>query len=188
LQEQFEKYSYTKMESMPEIDRVIALCRTRWLVPILAQMAEGGGARFVVLANRLKAPRDSLTRALAEAQASGWIMRIPGHGHPLRPEYILTSAGRDAAVLAVILRDWLKTRDLAHADLTRWGLPILRLLSDGPSRFNALGRALAPATPRALTIALDALVAQGLVKRHVLDKRPPATCYQLADAGSPWRV
>lgn len=171
---------------MPEIDRVIALCRTRWLVPILAYMAESGGARFVVLANRLKAPRDSLTRALAEAQATGWIMRNPGHGHPLRPEYVLTSVGQDVAAVAIILRDWMRMRDLAHADLTRWGLPILRLLSDGPSRFNALGRALAPASPRALTIALDAVVALGLVTRQVLDTRPPATCYQLADDGSPW--
>src|SRR3546814_8449157 len=75
----------------------------RWLVPLLAVLASRKGARVVELIHRLGLSRDSLTRTLQAAAALGWVRRNPGHGHPLRPEYILTEAGSAAAARATII-------------------------------------------------------------------------------------
>ena len=60
---------------------------------MLAELERQRGARFVALANRLGVSRDSLTRTLGALIDAGFVARNPGHGHPLRPEYILTKRG-----------------------------------------------------------------------------------------------
>src|SRR3546814_10066312 len=82
---------------------LVQLSGHRWLVPLLADLASRKGARFVELIHRLGLSRDSLTRTLQAAAALGWVRRNPGHGHPLRPEYILTEAGSAAAARATII-------------------------------------------------------------------------------------
>src|SRR3546814_8782260 len=82
---------------------LVQLSVHRWLVPLLADLASRKGARFVELIHRHGLSRDSLTRTLQAAAALGWVRRHPGHGHPLRPEYILTEAGSAAAARAPII-------------------------------------------------------------------------------------
>ncbi|WP_409574800.1 winged helix-turn-helix transcriptional regulator [Sphingopyxis sp. PET50] len=53
----------------------------------------------------------------------------------------------------------------------------------GHDRFNALSRLLAPATPRALSQGLTALGRHGLVRREVIDTRPPSSLYGLTGNG-----
>ncbi|WP_428684384.1 winged helix-turn-helix transcriptional regulator [Sphingopyxis sp.] len=155
----------------------------RWLVPLLADLAAHKGARFVELLHRLALPRDSLSRTLDAAAATGWVRRNPGHGHPLRPEYILTDKGETAAARAATIAEAQKAVGLTPGAATRWSLPLVAGIGAGHDRFNALSRLLAPATPRALSQGLTALGKHGLVTREILDTRPPASRYDLTGNG-----
>lgn len=162
---------------------LIKLGSHRWLVPLLADLAAHKGARFVELIHRLGLSRDSCARTLEAATAIGWVRRNPGHGHPLRPEYILTEAGVVAAARAAPIAEAQQEVGLAPGAATRWGLPLVAGIGAGHDRFNALSRLLAPATPRALSQGLTALGKHGLVKREVIDTRPPASRYGLTGDG-----
>ena len=167
--------SSSKSDPPPPDPVLVQLGSHRWLVPLLADLAGHKGARFVELVHRLGLSRDSLTRTLEAAQAIGWVRRNPGHGHPLRPEYILTESGQAAAARAATIAD--------AQGATRWGLPLVVGIGAGHDRFNALSRLLAPATPRALSQGLTALGHHGLVMREVIDMRPPASRYELTGSG-----
>ena len=104
-------------------------------------------------------------------------MRNPGYGHPSRPEYVLTGKGRRLAPACARLLQELRRRGVQDVVLKKWSLPILAAL-DGEARFGELRRAVG-ATPRALTLALKALVARGLVERRVHAGFPPSTTYRL---------
>jgi DNA-binding HxlR family transcriptional regulator len=166
------------------LDPVLAqLGSHRWLVPLLADLAALKGARFVELIHRLELSRDSLTRTLDAAAVIGWVQRNPGHGHPLRPESILTEAGKAAAARAATISAAQRAIGLSPGATTRWSLPLVAGIGAGHDRFNALSRLLAPATPRALSQGLTALGTHGLVMREVLDLRPPASRYDLTKSG-----
>lgn len=162
---------------------LVQLGSHRWLVPLLADLAAHKGARFVELLYRLELPRDSCKRTLDAAAAIGWVQRNPGHGHPLRPEYILTEAGKVAAARAATIAEAQQEIGLPPGAATRWGLPLVVGIGMGHDRFNALSRLLAPATPRALSQGLTALGNHGLVVREVLDARPPSSRYDLTGSG-----
>ncbi len=162
---------------------LIQLGSHRWLVPLLADLAAHRGARFVELIHRLGLPRDSLMRTLDAAATIGWVQRNPGHGHPLRPEYILTEAGKAAAARAATIAAAQTAISLSPGTTTRWTLPLVAGIGAGHDRFNALSRLLAPATPRALSQGLSALGERGLVRREVIDMRPPTSRYDLTQSG-----
>lgn len=162
---------------------LIALGSHRWLVPLLADLAGHKGARFVELIHRLGLSRDSCTRTLEAAARIGWVQRNPGHGHPLRPEHILTEAGAAAAARAATIAEAQAAIGLPPGSTTRWGLPLVVGIGGGHDRFNALSRLLVPATPRALSQGLTALGSHGLVRREVIDTRPPASRYDLTASG-----
>lgn len=155
----------------------------RWLVVLLADLAAHKGARFVELVHRLALSRDSLSRTLDAAATMGWVQRNPGHGHPLRPEYILTENGAVAAARAATIAEAQRAIGLPPGATTRWGLPLVAGIGAGHDRFNALSRLLVPATPRALSQGLTALGRHGLVAREILDTRPPASRYALTGSG-----
>jgi DNA-binding HxlR family transcriptional regulator len=171
------------MLSTIEPDFVSQLAAQRWLLPVLAQFHQRGGARFAELRGAIGLPRDSLARTLDSAKEMGWIAPNPGHGHPLRPEYVLTETGRAAATIAAGLYARLQALGLAAPDLTRWSLPVLRALAGGNERFNQLERALHPATPRALSQTLHVLVANDLVGREIAGDFPPSSRYRLTERG-----
>lgn len=161
----------------------MALGRNRWLTPLLAELAAQRGARFVELIHRLALPRDSLARTLESACACGWVMRNPGHGHPLRPEYLLTPEGARLAAGAQAIARAQVQLGLASGALTRWGLPLIRVIGPTEARFNALTKTLSPATPRAISQGLQTLAANDLVVRDVRDARPPVSTYRLTPSG-----
>lgn len=171
------------MSSTLSPEEIALLGQSRWAVPLLADLAGHGGARFVELLGRLGLARDSLARTLDWARARGWIMPNPGHGHPLRPEYVLTPAGARMAGAAAAIARAQSSIGLAPGDLTRWGLPLVCSIDRGHDRFNALLRALAPASPRALSQGLERLGDRGLVVRELVDARPPASLYRLTETG-----
>ena len=164
-----------------ELDLLQRLTAGRWLMPILGELGRGADARFGVLVRRLDISRSRLAASLDRLEAEGWIRRNPGHGHPLRPEYLLTTEGRLAARSALEILSCLDAQALAPAALGRWGLPILRALMGGSDRFGDLQKCLAPATPRALSMALDQLEAIRLVARRSRPARHPR--YELTARG-----
>jgi DNA-binding HxlR family transcriptional regulator len=156
---------------------MLTLSRHRWALPIVAQLADTGGSRFVPLANHLGLSRDGLRQTLDALIEAGLVMRNPGYGHPSRPEYILTDRGRRLAPACAGVLNELRQRKIEGVVLKKWSMPILAAL-DGESRYAELRRAVG-ATPRALTLALKELVARGIVERRVHQSFPPSTTYRL---------
>ncbi|TXH56811.1 MAG: hypothetical protein E6Q93_13880 [Burkholderiaceae bacterium] len=176
-------YTTLDMQSTLTLIDLVDLGRSRWAVPLLADLAANRGARFVELLNRLALPRDSLVRTLNGLVALGWVMRNPGHGHPLRPEYLLTPEGARVAAGATAIAATQAQLGLAPGSLTRWGMPLVRTIGSSQARFNELARTLTAATPRAISQGLQALATYDLVARQVLDSYPPATLYRLTPSG-----
>jgi DNA-binding HxlR family transcriptional regulator len=160
------------------VSTLVVLCHHRWSLPVVAEIARTSGSRFATLSGRLGVTGESLRRTLAYLHDEGVVERNPGYGHPLRPEYVLTRRGRIVAPHARRLLEALA----GHEDvgLKKWSLPVLAQL-DGPRRFSEL-RAALPATPRALTLALKELQADGLVRRRVTDEYPPQVRYEATRA------
>ena len=160
------------------MSNLVALCHHRWSLPVLAEIERTGGSRFATLTAQLGVTGESLRRTLAYLQGEGLLERNPGYGHPLRPEYVLTPAGRRVAPGARQILEALVGREAVG--LKKWSLPVLAALVE-PRRFSEL-RAELPVTPRGLTLALKDLEGAGLVRRTVTDDRPPQTRYRAAPA------
>jgi DNA-binding HxlR family transcriptional regulator len=111
------------------------------------------------------------------------VIRNPGYGHPLRPEYVLTASGRRVAPACAEVVDALARLDFADAGLKKWSIPVLLALAD-ERRFNDLREVLS-ISPRALTLALKELADAGLVERRVHTGFPPSTSYRATARARP---
>lgn len=158
------------------------LSQSRWLMPILAAM-DGGGARFAALAAQLGISRSALSAALTELQQQHWIVRNSGHGHPLRPEYLVSDAGAPIAAWCAQVMVQRRSLGLEPGDLTRWSLPLIGRLDRDWTRFSTLRDGLQPVTPRALSLTLKQMVAVDLVQRRLEDGFPPHPLYGLTPRG-----
>jgi DNA-binding HxlR family transcriptional regulator len=154
----------------------------RWALPVIRELHETGGCKFVTLVHALGLSRETLRHTLESLIEGGLVRRNPGYGHPMRPEYLLTARGRKLAPAAGRLLAELERRGKVELGLKKWSLPVLVAL-EKESRFGELKSSLAPVTPRALTLALKALVRAGLVERRIHDAFPPATSYRLTGPG-----
>lgn len=155
----------------------------RWLAPILAHVAEQGGSRFAVMLVQVGLSRSALAASLAQLQEAGWLMRNPGHGHPLRPEYVLTDAGIPVAAFCRRLMAQRERLGLEPGQMSRWSLPIVAQLDPDPARFTELRAALAPVTPRALSLTLKQMLSVDLVDRALEASFPPVPIYGLTPRG-----
>lgn len=176
-------YIRYKIMSTPSLDDLIALGKQRWMAAMLAYIAAHRGARFVEMINRLALPRDTLVRTLEAAQLLGWVIRNPGHGHPLRPEYILTDEGSRLAMIAQRQISAQANIEIAPGAITRWGIPIIHIVDAGHQRFNEISRMLESASPRALSQGLRALMNNDLLARALVDEYPPISLYSLTANG-----
>ena len=162
---------------------LVRLCASRWFIPVLAAMDEAGGARFGVLVRKLETSRSVLSRCLDDLERQGWIGRNPGHGHPLRHEYLLTEAGRPLAAWSHRVMKERRKLGLGNPDLGRWSLPLLLRLDHGWKRFSALEAELDPISPRSLSLALKQSMESRLVTRRLEDRFPPLPLYGLTKRG-----
>jgi DNA-binding HxlR family transcriptional regulator len=160
------------------------LLHHRWSAPVLAELHRRRGARFVALERQLGISRESLRTTLAALLDSGLVLRNPGYGHPLRPEYLLTDEGARLAPTLDRLLAVLADVGAERVGLKKWSMPVVGALANGPRRFSELRDDLMDVTPRALVLALKDLEAAGLVARRVTSDYPPATVYRLTAAGS----
>ncbi len=134
---------------------LIELCHHRWILPILAELhKQNGGSKFVTLINRLELSRDSLSRTLQIMQNLQLIERNTVYAHPLRPEYILTTTGKNLAPHAHTLLQQLEPK--TETLLKKWALPTIQALQNH-NRFSRLLEVLPNITSRALILTLDDL-------------------------------
>jgi DNA-binding HxlR family transcriptional regulator len=155
----------------------------RWLVPLMAHVGAEEGSRFAVMLARIGLSRSVLAASLEQLQEAGWLRRNPGHGHPLRPEYILTAAGAPVAAFCAKVMAQREKLGLEPGQMPRWSLPLISRLGRAPARFSALRAALAPVTPRALSLTLKQMLSTDLVDRALEDEFPPTAIYGLTGRG-----
>ncbi|MER3555280.1 MAG: hypothetical protein C4331_13300 [Meiothermus sp.] len=163
---------------------LVRLCHHRWAIPILAELHRTDGAKFVTLVNRLGLSRDALSRTLETLMVQGWVVKNPGYGHPLRPEYVLTPAGMLLGDGALGVFRVLQESGLEEPGLRKWTLPVIYALACGAERFSEL-LSLEGITGRALTLTLKDLEDSGLVLREVRPTRPPTSVYRLRGEAKP---
>lgn len=161
---------------------LVELFHHRWAVPLLAELAvRGGGGRVTVLTRALGASRGGVRQAITSLTEMGFVDRNRGHGHPLRPEYVLTDRGRIVAAETVrivgLTRDW-SIQDLAFR---KWPLPVVHAMGETGARFSRLRGRLPGVTDRALSNALQALGTIRLADRIVQPSRPPRVRYLPTD-------
>lgn len=155
----------------------------RWLVPLMAHVGRFEGARFAEMLGSLGPSRSALAASLDQLQQAGWLRRNPGHGHPLRPEYVLTGAGEAVAAFAMKVMAERERLGLEPGQLPRWSLPLIARLGHDRARFSALRIALRPVTPRALSLTLKQMLSVDLVDRALEDEFPPIAIYGLTGRG-----
>jgi DNA-binding HxlR family transcriptional regulator len=150
------------------------------MLPVLAEIQRGRGSKFVTLVHRTGASRKVITDTLAALVRLGLVMRNPGYGHPLRPEFLLTTRAMQSGPALLALYDLLTVHALRDTALKKWSLPVLFKASQesGGARFSTIRSELPTITDRALTLALKDLQRAGLIARLVLDSYPPTTLYQ----------
>jgi DNA-binding HxlR family transcriptional regulator len=171
---------------------LLELVKLRWSIPILALLMEGttgvpgvrgGGAKFITLVNQSGIPPASLRRTLTALIEQGWIMRNPGHGHPLRPEYVLDRGGLALARTCQRLMQEIGSQEVADAALRKWSLPIALVLTPASRHFQEIRRVLRGITPRALAQNLKIMEAANLIDRSVAADYPPRPVYSLSAQG-----
>jgi DNA-binding HxlR family transcriptional regulator len=164
--------------------RLAGLSHHRFALAALAELHAGRGAKVVTLVRRLGASREAVRRTLSALSRRGLVRRNPGYGHPMRPEWILTSAGlRVAPACAALLRG-LREAGASEVARRKWALPVLHALLAGEARFSRLRRALGGVTDRALAATLRDLEDAGVVSRRVVEDRPPRVLYAPAQGVS----
>src|SRR5690348_4411630 len=108
----------------------------RWLIPLMAHLGAAEGSRFAAMLAQVSLSRSALAASLEQLREAGWIIRNPGHGHPLRPEYVLTEAGIPIAAFAQRMMETRGKLGLEPGQLSRWSLPVAARLSGGNERFT----------------------------------------------------
>ncbi len=158
----------------------------RWGVPILSEIYVRDGARFITLLNGLGISRSVLSSTLGKLIQGGFLIRNPGYGHPLRPEYLLTEKGKKIAPFCQEIMTLVKENKADRLIHSRWAFRILLLLTQKEIRFSGLKSRLAPITPRALSEELKLLKTEGYITRKVIDDYPPTSLYELTSKSAPF--
>jgi DNA-binding HxlR family transcriptional regulator len=159
-------------------DFLIELFHNRFAVPILGELSvRGGGGRVVELASALGASRGGVAGALRSLTDRGLLTRNVGHGHPLRPEYLLTSAGEAVATEAGRIVTLVGRWAIQDHAFRKWSLPVAYGLGEQGARFSELRSRLPGITDRALSDALRTLVTARLTIRSVEPSHPPRVLY-----------
>lgn len=163
--------------------RLVQLFHRRWTVPALAALSRTGGAKFVTLLGATGASPGALRATLDELIARGWVRRNEGYGHPLRPEYLLTTTGERAARRCAALERTLARLGVSELARRKWSMPVLHVAGPRPARFSTLAARLTGVTDRALSLALRGLGESELIERRLVDAHPPGAVYVATPRG-----
>lgn len=155
------------------------LFRYKWIIPTLAEMHPGGGAKFITIINRFGMSRSMLTSTLAHLMDFGFVEKNSRYGHPMRPEYVLTAAGAKVSPFCYEFMSLLRKKNMPHLLQNRWACPIIFHTGNKECRFNEYKRILRPITSKALSESLDFLLKKGSIKKDIIIATPPAPIYTL---------
>jgi DNA-binding HxlR family transcriptional regulator len=156
------------------------LFHRKWSIPILAELKRQGGSKFVTLQNRLEISPTALRQTLDHLIERNVVVRNPGYGHPMRPEYVLTSEGQPVAAKCRDLIDAVDDHRVIRVLLMKWSLPTLLAIAAGTLRFSDLRASVSSVTARALALFLKEAQAAGVVNRELTDGYPPTTEYRIS--------
>ena len=162
-----------------DMERLIALSHHRWNIPVLAELQRGNGAKHITLLKRLQPGRASLSASLKHLLRLGLVRRNKGFGHPMRPEYLLTSAGKTISEECLELVRLVRKRGEEKIAFSKWSLPLVAVIGGQTLRFNAISNRLDTASPRAITLALKATHHRRWVDRIIVSEYPLAAGYRL---------
>ena len=146
-----------------KLEFLINVVHYRWALPILCELHRSDGCKFVTLVERLKISKDALSRTLNGLIEQDLAMRNPGYGHPLRPEYMLSTKGQHIGQAVFELVQTLERLEVTEIGLRKWSLPIVLVLEDQP-RFTDILEQLPGLTTRALALGLGQLSQANLLE------------------------
>ncbi|SDR23436.1 winged helix-turn-helix transcriptional regulator [Pseudovibrio sp. Tun.PSC04-5.I4] len=166
-----------------DISKLVKLTSRAWSLNILALLHSGVPGRQAPLLAASGASRTSFNASLEHLTQLKFLEKNPGHGHPLRPEFRLTSAGIKAAEIASrIVNAVPDEREFALLRKS-WTLPILALTAT-PRRFSGIRSDLATITDRALSASLVQLEEREWIQRDIdTSKRLPFPLYCATNTG-----
>lgn len=165
------------------LDQLIGLVHHRWNILVIAELHRLSGAKFITLVHHLDVSRGSLSASLENLIELRFVQKNTGHGHPMRPEYLLTTQGVAIAADCLELVQVARRGDAVDLAFRKWTLPLLVAIGERKLRFNELRSTLRDATPRAIAIGLKALLQEGWVARTVVGDFPPTAAYDLRPKG-----
>jgi len=158
--------------------QLVNLCSRSWSLTALGLIAAGTSARVSPLAAAAGCGRTAMSASVDHLIRNGLLERNPGYGHPLRPEYRLTTAGGVIAQWALELDGLIKMPSDRALLRSKWSLPLISCLGQ-ERRYADFRRELVPVTDRALSNGLASLTEHSWVSRRVLAKvSPPAVVYR----------
>ena len=155
------------------------LFKYKWLVPVIAQIHLQNGGRFVSIYKEQGMSRSMLTSTLKHLINYGLIIKNPGYGHPLRPEFILTPLGKQFAPFCVEFMELTKNQNLSFVLQNRWAAPIIFKTGTTQARFNHYKKSLKPITSKALSESLNFLVANNFINKKIITKDTVDIIYEL---------
>lgn len=142
----------------------------------MAYMHHQNDPRISPITHHFSASRTAISGALQHLVELKYLRKNSGHGHPLRPAYVLTAKGKAIAAWAAELDYFLEPIDWKIARRT-WTLPILREMTPA-SRYGELRSNLCPVTDRALSETLKKLGENNWLDRCVdIARSPPSVTY-----------
>lgn len=165
------------------IELLVNLTSKAWSLKILALLHEGVPGRQAPLLAATTASRSAFAASLEHLFQLGLLERNPGHGHPLRPEFRLTSKGVAAAAMASRIVALVPGDDGFSVIKRSWTVPILAI-TDQPQRFSVIRSGLGSITDRALSKSLGVLEERDWLRRDVeMSERRPYPTYLAVNAG-----
>lgn len=164
------------------IESFVNITSRAWALPILSSLHDGIAGRQAPLLAATGASRTAFAQSMDHLITIGLLERNPGYGHPLRPEFRLTSLGVSAAAIAKKIQSVTAGEDQRLLRRS-WTLPVLTSLHT-PSRFNDIKRNLPSVTDRALSQSLKTMEIRSWVCRSVDETaRPPRSIYTAVNTG-----
>lgn len=163
---------------------LVKLTARRWALPILSALHRGTPGRQAALITATGASRAGFLDSLAHLQSLNLVQRNSGHGHPLRPEYLISQEGRRWADKAEAVLGKITQVSEFKTMQRHWALPVLVIAQDA-QYFGDLRRKLDPVTDRALSQTLHGLGAVNWISREIDNAaRPPRACYRSVKKGA----
>lgn len=166
-----------------DIALLVKITSKAWSLKILSLLHSGVAGRQAPLIAATGASRSSFAASLEHLGKLGLLERNPGHGHPLRPEFRLTTEGKVAAAMASRIVELVPEGSDFSMIRRSWVVPILAV-TETPKRFSMIKTGLGNITDRALSQSLYLLEDQEWLKRDFnLAERRPFPTYQAINRG-----